>query len=79
MISARWRGREEELTTGTTALLVGEALAGAVIAFLLASGVLLEARAAARARRELSLLADRTAQPVTRPRDSGSSTVLNAW
>ena len=36
------------------ALLVDEAFAGAVIAVMLASGVLLEARAAARARRELS-------------------------
>jgi heavy metal translocating P-type ATPase len=41
------------------ALLVGEAFAGAVIAVMLASGVVLEARAAARARRELSLLVSR--------------------
>jgi heavy metal translocating P-type ATPase len=41
------------------ALLVGEAFAGAVIAVMLASGVLLEARAEARARRELSLLVSR--------------------
>jgi heavy metal translocating P-type ATPase len=41
------------------ALLVGEAFAGAMIAVMLASGVLLEARAAARARRELSLLVAR--------------------
>src|SRR6266545_3051199 len=40
-------------------LLVGAAFAGAVIAVMLASGVLLEARAAARARRELSLLVSR--------------------
>jgi heavy metal translocating P-type ATPase len=41
------------------ALAVGEVFAGAVIAVMLASGVLLEARAAARARRELSLLVAR--------------------
>ena len=41
------------------ALLVGEAFAGAMIAVMLASGVMLEARAAARARRELSLLVSR--------------------
>jgi len=48
------------------ALVVGEAFAGAVITVMLASGILLEARAAARARRELSLLvegAPRTARP----------------
>ncbi|HEX6467710.1 MAG TPA: heavy metal translocating P-type ATPase [Streptosporangiaceae bacterium] len=39
------------------ALLVGEPLAGAVIAVMLATGAVLEARAAARARRELSRLA----------------------
>jgi heavy metal translocating P-type ATPase len=38
---------------------VGEALAGAVIAVMLASGQALEARAAARARRELALLVQR--------------------
>jgi heavy metal translocating P-type ATPase len=41
------------------ALLVGESFAGGVIAVMLATGVLLEARAAARARRELSLLVSR--------------------
>jgi heavy metal translocating P-type ATPase len=41
------------------ALLVREPFAGAVIAVMLGSGVLLEARAAARARRELSLLVSR--------------------
>jgi heavy metal translocating P-type ATPase len=41
------------------ALLVGETFAGAMIAVMLATGVLLEARAAARARRELSLLVGR--------------------
>jgi heavy metal translocating P-type ATPase len=41
------------------ALLVGEALAGAVITLMLASGVLLEARVAARAERELRLLVAR--------------------
>jgi heavy metal translocating P-type ATPase len=51
------------------ALAVGEAFAGAVVAVMLASGVLLEARAAARARRELSALAaraPRTARRLTR-------------
>jgi heavy metal translocating P-type ATPase len=50
------------------ALLVGEAFAGAVIALMLATGVLLEARADARARRELSMLvarAPRTARRYT--------------
>lgn len=41
------------------ALLVGEAFAAAMISVMLASGVLLEARAQARARRELSLLVAR--------------------
>ena len=41
------------------ALLVGEPFAGAVIAVMLSTGGLLEARASARARRELSLLAAR--------------------
>jgi heavy metal translocating P-type ATPase len=41
------------------ALLVGEPFAGAVITVMLASGRLLEARASARARRELGLLAAR--------------------
>jgi len=48
------------------ALLVGEYFAGAVIALMLASGVLLEARAAARARRELSLLAARAPRTARR-------------
>jgi cation transport ATPase len=48
------------------ALLVGEAFAGAVIAVMLASGVLLEARAAARARRELSLLVERAPRTARR-------------
>src|SRR6478609_2234292 len=41
------------------ALVVNEPFAGAMITVMLASGQLLEARAAARARRELSLLAER--------------------
>ncbi|GIF02091.1 heavy metal translocating P-type ATPase [Paractinoplanes rishiriensis] len=48
------------------ALVVGEALAGALIALMLAGGVLLEARAAARARRELSLLAARAPRTARR-------------
>ena len=48
------------------ALLVGEALAGAVIALMLASGLLLEARAAERAHRELSLLAERAPRTARR-------------
>jgi len=55
------------------ALWVGEALAGAVIAVMLASGVLLEARAAARARRELSALVARA--PRTARRDTASGPV----
>jgi heavy metal translocating P-type ATPase len=53
------------------ALLVGEALAGAVIAVMLASGVLLEARAAARARRELSLLVARAPKKARRYQPDG--------
>jgi heavy metal translocating P-type ATPase len=55
------------------ALWVGEALAGAVIAVMLASGVLLEARAAARARRELSALVARA--PRTARRDTAAGPV----
>ncbi|MEU8233268.1 heavy metal translocating P-type ATPase [Actinoplanes sp. NPDC048967] len=55
------------------ALWVGEALAGAVIAVMLSSGVLLEARAAARARRELSTLVARA--PRTARRDTASGPV----
>ncbi|KUL23532.1 heavy metal translocating P-type ATPase [Actinoplanes awajinensis] len=55
------------------ALWVGEAFAGAMIAVMLASGVLLEARAAARARRELSALAARA--PRTARRDTASGPV----
>ena len=42
------------------ALAVGEPFAGAVVAVMLTTGMLLEARAAARAQRELSLLVART-------------------
>ncbi|WP_425394423.1 heavy metal translocating P-type ATPase [Actinoplanes subtropicus] len=52
------------------ALWVDEPLAGAVIAVMLASGVLLEARAQARARRELSALVARA--PRTARRETGS-------
>jgi heavy metal translocating P-type ATPase len=48
------------------ALLVDEAFAGAVIAVMLATGALLESRAAARARRELSLLASRAPRTARR-------------
>lgn len=51
------------------ALAVGEPFAGAMISVMLASGQLLEARAAARARRELSLLIERA--PRTARRDVG--------
>ncbi len=53
------------------ALAVGEAFAGAMIAVMLASGVLLEARAAARARRELSLLVARAPRTARRHVASG--------
>ncbi|GAA1805069.1 heavy metal translocating P-type ATPase [Luedemannella flava] len=53
------------------ALAVGEPLAGAVIAVMLASGVLLETRAEARARRELSLLAARAPRVARRLTPSG--------
>jgi heavy metal translocating P-type ATPase len=53
------------------ALVVGEAFAGAVITVMLASGILLEARAAARARRELSLLVERA--PRTARRHDGDT------
>jgi heavy metal translocating P-type ATPase len=46
--------------------LVGEPFAGAMIAVMLASGVLLDERAAARARRELSLLVARTPRTARR-------------
>ncbi len=48
------------------ALAVGESFAGAMIAVMLASGRLLEARAAARARRDLSLLAERAPRTARR-------------
>lgn len=53
------------------AVWVGEALAGAVIAVMLATGVLLEARASARARRELSALAARAPRTTRRVTPSG--------
>jgi heavy metal translocating P-type ATPase len=53
------------------ALVVGEVFAGAVITLMLASGTLLEARAAARARRELSLLVERA--PRTARRHDGDT------
>ncbi len=48
------------------ALAVGEPFAGAMITVMLASGQLLEARAAARARRELSLLVERAPRTARR-------------
>ncbi|MBX6749300.1 MAG: heavy metal translocating P-type ATPase [Micromonosporaceae bacterium] len=53
------------------ALLVNEAFAGAVVAVMLATGALLESRAAARARRELSLLASRAPRTARRLRGDG--------
>ncbi len=55
------------------ALAVGEPFAGAMIALMLASGQVLEARAAARARRELSLLVQRA--PRTARRRIGDAVV----
>ena len=55
------------------ALVVGEPFAGSMITVMLASGRLLEARAARRARRELSLLAERA--PRTAHRRTGNSVV----
>jgi len=57
------------------ALVVGEVFAGAVITVMLASGTLLEARAAARARRELSLLAERAPRSARRHDDGTLVTV----
>ena len=51
------------------ALAVGEPFAGAVITVMLASGRLLEARAEARARRDLSLLVERAPRTARRLRD----------
>jgi len=48
------------------AVLVGEPFAGAVITVMLANGQLLEARAAARARRELTLLVERSPRTARR-------------
>lgn len=53
------------------ALTVGEFFAGAVIAVMLASGQLLEARAEARARRELRLLLERSPRTARRRQDDG--------
>jgi heavy metal translocating P-type ATPase len=53
------------------ALAVGEAFAGAMITVMLASGQLLEARADARARRELSLLIERAPRTARRHDESG--------
>ena len=51
------------------ALAVGEPFAGAMVTVMLTTGVLLEARAAARARRELSLLVARTPRTARRHQD----------
>ncbi len=53
------------------ALATGEFFAGAMIAVMLATGVLLEARAAARARRELSLLVARAPRVARRHTGAG--------
>jgi len=53
------------------ALVVNEPFAGAMITVMLASGQLLEARAAARARRELSLLVERAPRTARRRVDGG--------
>ena len=53
------------------ALVVNEPFAGAMITVMLSSGQLLEARAAARARRELSLLVQRAPRTARRHTDSG--------
>ena len=53
------------------ALVVKEPFAGAMITVMLASGQLLEARAAARARRELSLLVERAPRTARRHVDGG--------
>jgi heavy metal translocating P-type ATPase len=57
------------------ALAVGEYLAGAVIAVMLATGRLLEARAVARAERELRGLLDRAPRVVNRYRDRALTTI----
>jgi heavy metal translocating P-type ATPase len=57
------------------ALVVGEPFAGAVITVMLASGILLEARAAARARRESSLLVERAPRSARR-RDGDTLTTV---
>jgi len=51
------------------ALAVGEPFAGAMVTVMLTTGVLLEARAAARARRELGLLVARTPRTARRHQD----------
>lgn len=56
-------------------LLTGEAFAGAVIAVMLASGALLEARAMARARRELGLLVARAPRNARRKQAGSISAV----
>jgi heavy metal translocating P-type ATPase len=53
------------------AIVVDEPFAGAMITVMLASGQLLEARAAARARRELSLLAERAPRTARRVVEGG--------
>ncbi len=57
------------------ALVVGEPFAGAMITVMLASGQLLEARAAARARRELSLLIRRSPRTARRRTADGVTEV----
>jgi heavy metal translocating P-type ATPase len=54
-----------------SALAIGELLAGAIVALMVATGALLEARAAARARRELSLLVARAPRVARRYAGAG--------
>jgi heavy metal translocating P-type ATPase len=72
---AVWRRRSSvdviALLALVGALAVGEPFAGSMITVMLASGQLLEARAAARARRELSLLAERAPHTARRRTDDG--------
>ena len=95
--SSRWAGQSRsapELSVDVIAVLalagalaVDEPFAGAMIAVMLASGQLLEARAAARARRELSLLVERAPRTArrhvgggwSRSRSTTSRSVTGCW
>ena len=80
--SSRWAGRRRGPARPASvdviavlalagALVVDEPFAGAMITVMLASGQLLEARAEARARRELSLLVERAPRTARRRVDGG--------